>query len=263
MPFTLQSTQTGVPKSFKTGDILCLLPAGDPVNDNIEIDNHVYRISSCTEGGNLNGTFISDLDIDHWNNAPVVAGVLRAANLATGLDLNTRTGLDAINTVSINYSTCLLSHVNGRRSIFWYDVRNLLGSADNYIGVIWAYTTSVAGQYPGTGTGYDRVLMDGSSFWGHGAAAIDWKQRFLLDYDECLSVNWNTRQMFSGFPINVNGGVGDVTVDFSKGVRPRQVTLQQRLAIPVIPDDYGLEVYQLDGTEGLYRYKSTGWKFIG
>jgi hypothetical protein len=46
----------------------------------------------------------------------------------------------------------------------------------------------------------------------------------------------------------------------TKGFLPPRMTETQRLAIasPAV----GLMVYQTDGTEGVYRYKSTGWEYV-
>ncbi len=65
-------------------------------------------------------------------------------------------------------------------------------------------------------------------------------------------------------------GIGTATPDnssvldifsTSKGFLPPRMLQSQRISIT--PSAVGLMVYQLDGTEGLYIKKSTGWSFIG
>jgi hypothetical protein len=46
----------------------------------------------------------------------------------------------------------------------------------------------------------------------------------------------------------------------TQGFLPPRVTATQRAAFESV---VGLVVYQTDGTEGLYLYKSTGWELIG
>jgi hypothetical protein len=48
----------------------------------------------------------------------------------------------------------------------------------------------------------------------------------------------------------------------SKGFLPPRMTSTQRTNIPVSASTYGLLVYQTDGTEGYYLYKSTGWTLL-
>jgi len=179
------------------------------------------------------------------------------------VDANKRWLYDYLGNKSVDWQGKVVYHWNGTRAIFWDDNRNSLYDNGGNIGIVWASTTAAASSY--LNIGYERVLMDGNvSFLGHGAAALDWKKRLLLDSGENIAVDWENRTLH-GF--SAPGQIGNLaarpTVTFKTGLGPRQVTQVERLALTMdIASDLGCMVYQTDGTEGLYIYKSTGWHFI-
>lgn len=269
MSFTLQSTETGTTKAFDTKVLLGLLPAGDVVNDNIEIGQDVFKISSLVEDAQFvedaNHRFATDAEKAHWNNAPVIAGELRSAPGALAVDLNSRTMYSLYGDKTVDFNGRWLLHYNGTRAVGWEDTRNSLYDISGNIGLIWARTTAAAGLYPESISGYDRVLMDGNTgFLGHGAASVAWKERYLLDSKENLSANWDARKLFVAPLAGVQGTTSNaVALNFNKGVGHRKCTRIELIALVMVAADYGLQIYQTDGVEGLYMWKSTGWTFLG
>lgn len=135
------------------------------------------------------------------------ASTLNAPTGAVSINWNTRQFFDGANVAAIDLNQRRLLRADGQRSIDWSNNRNSIRDDQNYMSIIWGYSSyfdSVPGKYTG-----NRLLLDGKTYYGRGAVSVAYHDRVLFDENENPAASWNANAR------NLQQYNGNITLDWN------------------------------------------------